>query len=147
MIAVMVLMSFLQVVLRQFFDTGVLWGDTFLRHLVLWTGFLGAAIASAQDKHFAFELAAHTLPEKPRAALSAAAHLAAAAISALLARAAWTYFLDEKSSGSVLFTAGRVEVPSWTFSLILPGGFGLIALHLAIRAVLAAASLRGEGGR
>ena len=45
-LTVMILLSFLQVLLRNFFDQGLLWGDIFLRNLVLWVGFLGASLAT-----------------------------------------------------------------------------------------------------
>ncbi|MCK5358284.1 MAG: hypothetical protein KAJ48_07800, partial [Elusimicrobiales bacterium] len=35
----MVTLSFLQVVLRLFFNYGIVWLDPVLRHMVLWSGF------------------------------------------------------------------------------------------------------------
>ena len=37
----MVVLAFLQVVLRNVFGTGLIWADTLVRHLVLWAGFFG----------------------------------------------------------------------------------------------------------
>ena len=39
--------GFLQIVLRNFFQTGLLWGDPLMRHAVLWLGCLGASLATA----------------------------------------------------------------------------------------------------
>jgi len=47
----MVFMAFLQVILRNVFDYGVIWGDILLRQLVLWVGFIGASLATKNDKH------------------------------------------------------------------------------------------------
>ena len=43
MLGLMVLMAFSQIVLRNFFATGIPWGDSLVRYLVLWVGFIGAA--------------------------------------------------------------------------------------------------------
>ena len=51
----MIIMAFGQVVLRNFFHTSIEWGDVFLRHLVLWLGFLGAVIATGEGRHLKIE--------------------------------------------------------------------------------------------
>ena len=56
LLAVMVTLAFAQVVLRHF-GAGLLWGETLLKQLVMWTGFLGAALAAESEKHFAWEAA------------------------------------------------------------------------------------------
>jgi TRAP-type C4-dicarboxylate transport system permease small subunit len=125
----MVCLSFAQVVLRQFFGLGLLWGDTFLRHIVLWAGFLGAARAMVEEKHFGFELLHDRLG--PRA--KNASRLATSAACAALAWAACRFVLDEKSSGAHLFTVGSFQAPAWVFAVIVPLGFILVGLHSLLR--------------
>ena len=60
----MVVFAFLQVVLRNIFDEGILWGDILLRHLVLWVGFIGASLATREQKHINIDLFSRWLPEK-----------------------------------------------------------------------------------
>ncbi|MGD0038444.1 MAG: TRAP transporter small permease subunit, partial [Bacteroidota bacterium] len=48
MLSIMVLVAFSQVMLRNVFHTGINGADVLLRHLVLWIGFLGAAIATSE---------------------------------------------------------------------------------------------------
>jgi len=134
-LAFLVAMSFIQVLLRQFFGGGILWCDTLLRHLVLWVGFLGAARAAAEDKHFAFDFSSARLPGRWRAAAALMARLCAVVVALLLARASWAFMRDEKTAANALFTAGRLAVPGWPFAAILPVGFGLVALHAALRAL------------
>lgn len=133
----LVAMSFLQVALRQFFGGGILWCDTLLRHLVLWVGFLGAARAAAEEKHFAFEALTEHLPARLHGPAAAAARLTAIAVALLLARASWSFMLEERASGAALFTAGELAVPGWPFAAILPVGFFLVALHTGLRFWLA----------
>jgi TRAP-type C4-dicarboxylate transport system permease small subunit len=44
----MILLAFLQIVLRNYFTTGLDWGDQLLRNLVLWIGFIGATLATKE---------------------------------------------------------------------------------------------------
>ncbi len=134
LLAVMVLLSFSQVLLRQVFGIGLLWGDTFLRHAVLWVGFLGAALAAVDEKNFAFEALAERCGPRSKAAIGLAAHLTAVVVCALLAKAAWKFLLDEKASAALLFTAFGMNVPTWIFAVIVPAGFALIGLHTLVRA-------------
>ena len=129
----LVAMSFLQVVLRQFFGGGILWCDTLLRHLVLWVGFLGAARAAAEEKHFAFEAVTEHLPARLHGAAAGLARLTATAVALLLAKASWLFMLEERGAGLPLFTAGNLAVPGWPFAAIVPIGFLLVAVHAGMR--------------
>ena len=40
-----------QVLARNLFGGGILWGDSFVRALVLWVAFVGAMVASRSDNH------------------------------------------------------------------------------------------------
>lgn len=133
-------LAFTQVARRQLFGTGALWADTLLRYLVLWVGFLGAALAAADDKHFAWEAVAQK-GGRTGAALKVAAHTAAVVITALLARASWSFFRDEREAAKILFSIGSVAVPEWVFALAIPVGFALVLIHMAFRAVHAAREL------
>ena len=140
-LAVMVTLSFSQVVLRQFFGTGILWADTLLRHLVLLVGFLGAALAAADGKNFAFELSVHQDARPSWRALLA--DIAASIITIFLVRAGWSFYHEERESAGVLFTAGAVTVPAWLFAGVIPLGFLLVLTHTALRATRNAATLLG----
>ena len=45
-----------QIILRNFFSTGFVWGDDLLRHGVLWISFLGAARATLERKHIRIDI-------------------------------------------------------------------------------------------
>lgn len=130
----MIALSFSQVLLRQFWGMGILWGDTLARHLVLWVGFLGASLASAQGKHFAWE--GPSCKGAGASILRWTAPLTTLIISLLLTKAAWIFFLEEKASGSILFRAGSLEIAAWVFAAAIPAGFLLISIHTALRCVL-----------
>ena len=139
LLAVMISLSFLQVVLRGFFSAGLLWADTFLRHLVVWACFLGAALAAGEEKHFAFDALSRLLTGTARRAARLAVSLACAAVCAWLACASWSFFADEFRSDGALFSVASMTVPAWTFALAYPAGFILLSVHYAIKALLARA--------
>ncbi len=136
----MVLLSFLQVLLRIFFHGGFIWADPLLRHLVLWAGFLGAALASLEQKHFGWEAAVRG-PGRGKAALRLVAAIATAAIAAFLTAASWGYFASEKASGDILMSAGNWNVPVWIFAGAIPGGFALVFLHTTLSCLREAQAL------
>ncbi|MEK7388937.1 MAG: TRAP transporter small permease subunit [Elusimicrobiota bacterium] len=138
-LTVMVLLAFAQVVLRHF-GAGLLWGETVLKHLVLWTGFLGAALAAKSEKHFAWDASQFAASHGLRRVLRLTSSLAGAAICALLLQASWHYFLDDRASGSTLVTIGALHVPSYVAAAALPSGFLLVLIHLLFKAADAAIS-------
>ena len=143
LLAVMVTLAFLQVILRHF-GLGLLWGETVLKHLVLWTGFLGAALAAAAEKHFAWEAAHVGAPERLKPWLRVTANLAGAAITAVLLQASWTYFTDDRASGADLMTVAGLVVPSWVASAGIPLGFALVLIHMLFKSADAAAEAFGR---
>lgn len=146
-LSVMVGLSFIQVVLRDTVHRGILWADPLLRHLVLWAGFLGAALAAADAKHFAWEPAAQK-GGRAGAAMRLTADLAAIVISALLTCASWSFWNDDRAAGDILVQIGGVPVAGWWLSTIIPLGFALITLHFAARAAESAAALKtGEAAK
>lgn len=120
-----------QVVLRQALHATLLWGDLAARQLVVWVGFLGAAVASRRGGHFHIGFLARWIPPRARPWLHAAVDLAAAAVCAVLVRAGWTFVTVGLDPGAVLFLGIRQA----TAALIVPGGFALMALQFVLRAV------------
>jgi TRAP-type C4-dicarboxylate transport system permease small subunit len=143
LLAVMVTLAFAQVVLRRF-GHGLLWGETLLKQLVMWTGFLGAALSASAEKHFAWEAGHMGAPERLKPWLRLAASLAGAAVCALLLQAAWRYAADDRAAGEVLMTVGSTQVPSWIASAGIPGGFLLVGLHLLFKSADAALEAAGR---
>ena len=143
LLAVMVTLAFTQVILRHF-GFGLLWGETFLKHLVLWTGFIGASLAAASEKHFAWEAAHIAAPRRLKPWLRLTANLSGAAITAILLKASWTYVLDDRATGSELMTIAGVAVPSWIASAGIPLGFALVLTHMIFKSVDAAAEAAGR---
>ena len=130
----MTALAFLQVILRNIFSTGILWADPFLRHLVLWVGFLGASQATRQEKHINLDILTRYTSPKMMNAFRIFTNLFAGSITALLARAGWVFLESEIESAETIFTIGRTNIPAWWVQLIIPIGFGLMAFRFFMRA-------------
>jgi TRAP-type C4-dicarboxylate transport system permease small subunit len=84
LLAMMVVLAFLQIVLRIFFATGITWGAPLLRHLVLWLGLLGATMAAKEGKHINIDVISRLLPGWGKGAVQALIDLFSAFICILL---------------------------------------------------------------
>lgn len=131
--SIMVLLSFVQVLLREFFSTGFFWGDIFLRHLVLWVAFLGAAIATQENRHFTIDVVKKLLPKKGKILSEIVAELFALVCLFFLSGSAFKFFESEWDSHTILFTVGNVQIPSFWMIAIIPLGFSLLWVHFLIK--------------
>ena len=128
----MVTLSFLQVVLRLFFNYGIVWLDPVLRHMVLWSGFIGAILASRYSKHFALDIAFKIHSEKLRKLSMIVANKFTLVISLLLFYAAYKFIRDEAMAESIAFYAGKFEIKTAIAEIIVPITFLLMAFHTFI---------------
>jgi len=127
-LSVMVILAFLQVVLRNLLDQGILWADILLRNLVLWVGFIGASLATREGKHINIDLLTRFLPGKWKVFSRIITNMFTALICVLLAEAGWTFVMDEKLYSTKIFA----DVPAWYFQIIIPIGFLMMAFRFVI---------------
>lgn len=123
----MIGLAFLQVVLRNFFSTGIIWADPFVRHLVLWVGFIGASVATKEHGHLAMDLVSRFLPDKLRKPTAMFVDAASSLVCALLALASYKFVLGEKEMGELLLP----WIPTYWAIAIIPLGFSLMSLRFA----------------
>jgi TRAP-type C4-dicarboxylate transport system permease small subunit len=134
----LLLLGLLQIILRNVFTSGLFWADEVLRHLVLWLGFLGASLATHEQRHLRMDVLARWMPEGAQSWLDLLLNLVAASGCAILAQAAWTFVRFERESGVVL----SVGLAVWMVQSIVPLGFALMMLRFALRMLEALAQLR-----
>ena len=128
-VALMITLSFLQLMLRLFLHSGIVWLDPALRHMVLWTGLTGAALASRYSKHFALDALVKFMPERMHKPLSVFIDIVTIAVSGALFHAAWKFIRDEFDYGSVAFYIGELGVKGGWAGMILPLVFLLLGFH------------------
>lgn len=131
MVLFMVLLAFLQVILRNFFDFGIIWGDILLRHLVLWVGFIGASLATKNNKHINIDVFLRLHKGLSEKIINLIINLVASFVAAYLAIAAWRFVMDEKEFATIIFN----EIPAWPFQTIIPFGFALMSIRFIISGI------------
>ncbi len=131
LLGLMIVMAFGQVVLRNFFHSSIEWGDIFLRHLVLWVGFLGAVIATGQRRHLRIEFISKIVPQKIRKVFFVFTNIFAAVVTFLLMQAAISFVQLEMESDSILI----LNLSRWYFISIIPAGYALISFRFAVHAL------------
>jgi TRAP-type C4-dicarboxylate transport system permease small subunit len=135
LLGIMVVLAFCQVILRNFFASGLLWGDPFLRQMVLWIGFLGASLATQQEKHINIDLLTRFASPKTVNIVHIATNLFAGLVCYYLMSAGLTFLWSEMEGHEALFSIGEMEFTAWWFQTIIPAGFGLMSFRFFIRAI------------
>ena len=124
-----VLIAFLQIVLRNFFFTGFDWGDSVVRNLGLWIGFIGATLATKEGKHINIDVVSRWLPSFGKNVVALVTHLFSFCICCLLAYAAIKFIKNEVQMGRMTF----LSIPNWIPELILPLTFILMTFRFGLR--------------
>lgn len=121
-----------QIVLRDFFHTGIDFADPLMRQLVLWTGMLGALAAVRDERHIALDVLQRFLsPLTQKIARIVTCGFAAAICAAL----AWySYVMLNVDYASATPSSAFDSLPAWIPETILPTAFGLMALRFVLRA-------------
>ena len=129
LLSTMILVAAYQVIGRNFFDTGILWGDAFVRVLVLWVTFIGATIASRHDEHIRIDLLARFLNVGASAWVARIRSLFTAIVAGIFAWYSLEFVILDYQDGIIAFAA----VPAWICEAVMPFGAALIAVRYLIR--------------
>jgi len=125
----MILLAISQIVLRNFFSTGLDWGDSILRNLVLWIGFIGATLATKEGKHINIDVVSRWLPSLGKNIGTLMTHLFSLFICFLLTYAALKFIKNEIQMENRTF----LNIPAWIPEMILPVTFGLMTFRFGLR--------------
>lgn len=142
LLTLMLALAVAQIALRNFWETGLVWGDPLTKVLVLWVALLGAMVAARQHNHINIDVLSRFLPAPLKAASEALCSLFAAAVCGVVAYHAAELVLLDREAGTLAFAA----VPTWVSELIIPIGFGIIGLRYLLLAFADLAALLGRRG-
>ena len=129
LLGTMILVAFIQIVLRNALSTGLTWGDGLVRSLVLWTGFIGAAVATREGKHISIDVVSRWMSPKGKIGIDIITNGFSLTVCALLTFAALSFVGNEMQMNGVLF----LKVPSWVSEIILPLTFGVMTFRFSLR--------------
>ena len=130
-VLMMVSFSFLQVVLRNVFSEGILGADIILRHLVLWVGFIGASLATRDERHINIDVFTRFFNDRTKLISGIVIYFFSIIVGCYLTAASVSFVLLEREFETTLF--GSIQ--SWYFQVIIPIGFALITLRFLILAI------------
>ena len=134
----MILLAFLQILLRNFLFTGLDWGDSLLRNLVLWVGFVGATLATKEGKHINIDIVSRWLPSLAKNIVALITHLFSFFICCALTYAAIKFIKNEVEMGNRTF----LNIPAWIPEMILPMTFGLMIFRFGLRSFKTLSEMR-----
>jgi tripartite ATP-independent transporter DctM subunit len=123
----MMLLPLLEALLRKLFHTGISGQTALVQHLVLISGMIGGAVAAREQKLLALG-SVEIFIKNPRwrAIARMVSSAVAAAVTTFLCVASVQFTLSERQAGATL----PYGIPVWIVELVLPLGFGLIALRV-----------------
>lgn len=125
----MLLIAIMQIFLRNFFDGGFLWAESFLRILVLWVAMLGALIATRENNHITIDALTRFLPGRKFILL--VSNFAAGTICGVVSWYAFEFVGYEYQDQTVAFA----NIPTWLCQSILPVGFAGMSLRFLMTSI------------
>ena len=128
-LAAMMLLPVVEIILRSVFKTGISGSSLIVQHLTLIVGMLGGAIAARDGRLLALSPARTFLKGRAKTGAQIFSSAVGAAVCFFLFIASRQYVMDVKPLGKILVYG----IPVWIVQLILPLGFGLIAVRLLWR--------------
>lgn len=124
-LAIMIALAAYQVIARNFFDSGIFWGDSLVRTLVLWITFAGATVASRNDEHIRMDLLARFVKPASQILLVRFRCLFTAVIAGIFTWFSFQFVLLDYEDGITAFG----DVPAWVCELVMPVGAAMVTLR------------------
>lgn len=140
-LGLMVFFTFTQVCLRGLYAHGhfqwanVLmgtldWSEPLARLLVLWLTFLGASLATRENRHIRIDLFGFFLPEKWVPVRELILSVICLLISGIMVKVCMDFVKLEMRYGGTMFA----NLPAWIGEIIMPVGFSLICFRFMLKA-------------
>ncbi|THB80582.1 MAG: TRAP transporter small permease [Desulfobacteraceae bacterium] len=125
LVLVMIVVAVAQIVLRNLFDSGLMWGDPLVRVLVLWVGLLGAMTASRADNHIRIDVITRYLPVLARRFTGIVIKLLTAVVCGSMAWISTKFIILEMEFPAKAFGS----IPVWVCELVIPFVFFIISVR------------------
>ncbi len=138
----MIALAVTQIVLRNVFDSGLVWADELLRIGVLWIALAGAVAASRADRQISIDVLSRWLRPGPKRWANAVVDLFTAAVCGVLGWYSFAFVRDSRLFEDTLLNG----LPAWWFQAILPIGFGLMCWRYLVLTLRGLAGRRLSGG-
>jgi C4-dicarboxylate transporter DctQ subunit len=127
LLAVMTLLTFVQVLLRYVFNSGLIWAIEATTYLFAWLVLIGISYGVKVGAHLGVDAAVNLLPRRGKQVAGVIAGLLSILYAALLLIGSWNYFETVRLIG---ITGEDIPIERWILISILPVGFALLLLRL-----------------
>lgn len=127
----MIFFSLYQIFMRNFMESGFIWGDSFLRILVLWLGLAGAILASRKGKQISIDVLSQFIPLPYKVVINKLNWLFAAIICFIISYYSYLFVYLEYVDGTIAFE----NIPAWITEAIIPIGFLIMGLKYVVQIV------------
>ncbi|MEO1203237.1 MAG: TRAP transporter small permease subunit, partial [Pseudomonadota bacterium] len=98
-----------QIVMREVFETGLVWADEAVKLMVLWLAMVGSIAAARDNRHIRIDALSQVLPDSAVRVVRIIVDLFAAVVCAVIAFQAYRYLaLEVEFEDTVL-----IDVPAW----------------------------------
>ncbi len=124
-VSLMLFLAFGQVALRPV-TSGFPWADQLARFLVLWTGVLGASLATRRRKHIAIDVVTKFLSPRGRAIAALIGNGLGILLCAFLLLVSIRYVAANRENATLATT---MHLPIWLVQSVIPYGFAAMFLR------------------
>lgn len=131
LLTTMILLASTQIVLRNFFDSGIVWIDPILRVMVLWLGLIGATVATRNNKHIRIDLLSRLFERNTHRLIQSLVGQVSAWTCLAVAWFGFEWIRLDYQDGMTSFAG----LPAWLLEIIIPASFALIGLRYLIMSV------------
>lgn len=119
------ILSVIQIIMRNVFSSGIVWADPLLKIMVLWLGMFGALYATRKRRHIKIDILKHYLNPKLKKLTSRIVYFISGLICLLCSYFSTTFLILEYQDGTKAF----MQVPAWLVESIIPIALLIMALR------------------
>ena len=131
LLCAMMVLAVAQIVLREVFNTGIVWAGELLKLMVLWLAMIAAIAACRDNRHIRIDALSHVLPKTAIRATRVLVDLFAAAVCVVIAWHAWRYLQIEIEWGDTVL----IDTPAWIAHIVIPVSFAIVAYRFVVGAI------------
>lgn len=127
LLVAMIVLAFLQILLRNVFGIGLVWIEPLVRQMLLWVALLGGMVATREHNHITVDALSRLIKGRPRSAVGCFCDTFAAVVCGLLTYATFQVFFQEFQDPKL----GQIVMglPAWASLATLPAAFSIMAIR------------------
>ena len=142
-LAIISIVMFLQIILRNIFSFSLTWGDELARYLFIWTAAIGVSFATKNNSHLRMDLFS-TLSPKLNRVLSIICDISLGIIAVMLIRSSMPFFKTLTRTNQL---SASLQLPMKYIYASMLCGFSLTLLRLIQRYVILIAGFVRKSGK